>query len=147
MGTKTIALIRVSTEGQAEEGRGGIAGQLADIERIAATHDLEIVEEVQIQVSGAKVLENAPYLAFLDRLDSGSSDSDDPQDDFCRAKAFEKFQGVVPVGIFYRNRVDRGVLDRVGQCEVGLLISLGIVLLVKLGRIAATDVDCPIDWR
>jgi len=88
-----------------------------------------------------------PGTDLIYRLDAGPRDSDDPQDDFCRAKAFEKYQVVVPVGILYRNRVDRGVLDRIGQREVGLLIGFGIVLLVKLDRIAATDMNNPINRR
>ena len=41
---KAIGLTRVSTSAQAEKGRGGLDGQRAEIERIAATHDLTIIQ-------------------------------------------------------------------------------------------------------
>ncbi|MCZ6786310.1 MAG: recombinase family protein [Planctomycetota bacterium] len=65
---KAIALIRVSTPGQAKEDRGGIAGQRADIARLALQHGFTLVSEVEIQVSGTRVLENAEFRALLDRI-------------------------------------------------------------------------------
>ena len=39
------------------------------------------------------------------------------------------------------------LVEHIGQREVGLLIGFGIVLLVKLDRIAATDMNNPINRR
>lgn len=57
MTKRVIELIRVSTEGQAKDDRGGIPAQRAANRRTAAQFGLEIVETVEmIDVSGAAVL-------------------------------------------------------------------------------------------
>jgi DNA invertase Pin-like site-specific DNA recombinase len=57
MTKKAIELIRVSTEGQAADDRGGIPAQRAANLRTAAQHGLQIVRTFEIaDVSGAKIL-------------------------------------------------------------------------------------------
>lgn len=66
---QAIALIRVSTEGQATDDRAGLAAQRRECERIAAREDLAIAEWVELAgVSGAKVLDDARFRSLLDRL-------------------------------------------------------------------------------
>ena len=68
---KAIGLIRVSTEGQAREGRGGIGGQRAVIERTAKIHGLELVEWVQLTgVSGTAVLDDPKFQSLRGRIES-----------------------------------------------------------------------------
>jgi DNA invertase Pin-like site-specific DNA recombinase len=68
MTKKAIELIRVSTEGQAADDRGGIPAQRAANLRTAATNGLEIVRTFQIEdVSGAKILA-CPEMQELLRL-------------------------------------------------------------------------------
>ena len=65
-----IALLRVSSEAQAGPDRRGLPGQLRVVRQIAEAHDLEIVEEVEIRASGARVLEDSRFRRLLDRIDS-----------------------------------------------------------------------------
>jgi DNA invertase Pin-like site-specific DNA recombinase len=66
---QAIALLRVSTEAQAAADRGSLPAQRAEIARIAARHELELVEWVELAgVSGAKVLEEPRFAAVLERL-------------------------------------------------------------------------------
>src|SRR5581483_7336139 len=61
---RVIELIRVSTDGQAEDDRGGIPAQHAINLRTAAQYGLEIVQSYTIVVSGNEVL-NAPEVQTL----------------------------------------------------------------------------------
>ena len=69
MKRKAIALLRVSSEAQAGPDRQGLPAQRRAVHRIAEAHDLEIVEEVEIQVSGARVLEDQRFQRLLERID------------------------------------------------------------------------------
>ena len=65
-----IALIRVSTGAQADEGRAGLESQRVEIRRIAAAHDLKITEWVELEgVSGAKVMADQRFTGLLARLE------------------------------------------------------------------------------
>ncbi len=65
---KAIALLRVSTETQAEKG-GGLAGQRRAAKRIAEQHGLEIVDELELRgVSGTKVQDDPDFRRLLDRI-------------------------------------------------------------------------------
>ena len=67
---KAIALTRVSTEGQAEEGREGLASQRRAIERTAELHALEIVGTLELAgVSGAKVMQDQRFQELLVRIE------------------------------------------------------------------------------
>ena len=66
---RAIGLVRVSTDAQATEDRGGIPGQRAELARIAAREGLTIVETVELAgVSGAQVREDPRFLGLLGRL-------------------------------------------------------------------------------
>ena len=68
MSKRVIELIRVSTEGQAEEDRAGIPAQREINRRTAKVYGLEIVKTIQIvDVSGASVL-SSPEMQELLRL-------------------------------------------------------------------------------
>ncbi len=68
MNKKVIELIRVSTEGQAAEGRAGVPAQRAANRRTAQQYGLEIVRTIEMaDVSGAAVL-MAPEMKELLRL-------------------------------------------------------------------------------
>jgi DNA invertase Pin-like site-specific DNA recombinase len=63
---KVIGLVRVSSEEQAEEGRGGIERQWRDISAICAREGLEIVERYQLEdVSGSAVKHNSQFQKML----------------------------------------------------------------------------------
>jgi DNA invertase Pin-like site-specific DNA recombinase len=69
--TKVVALLRVSSEAQAQADREGLPAQHRVCQRIAVAHDLEIVEEVRLEgVSGAAVLADPNFAALLRRLES-----------------------------------------------------------------------------
>ena len=62
-----IALLRVSTEVQAE--KGGLPGQRRAARRIAEQHGLEVVDEVELRgVSGTKVQDDPDFRRLLDRI-------------------------------------------------------------------------------
>lgn len=71
MSQKTIngvAMIRVSTAGQADESRAGIPAQREAIRRIAEAHHIHIATEHQFELtdlSGAHVLDSPDYQRFL----------------------------------------------------------------------------------
>lgn len=68
MRKQAIALIRVSTEGQAADDRAGIPAQRAAIHKTAQRYGLEIVRTIElVDVSGARIL-TAPETAELFRL-------------------------------------------------------------------------------
>lgn len=72
MKRKAIALLRVSTEGQAVEERAGLRAQRREIERIAASENLELVDWLELAgVSGARVLEDPRFAELLGRLRRG----------------------------------------------------------------------------
>src|SRR5437879_5994571 len=63
---KVIELVRVSTEGQAADDRGGIPAQRAANRRTAANYGLTIIETVElIDVSGAAVLYDSEMQRLL----------------------------------------------------------------------------------
>ena len=63
---KAIALTRVSTEGQAGDGREGLASQRRAIERTAEIHGLEVVATIELAgVSGAKVMQDPRFRELL----------------------------------------------------------------------------------
>ena len=70
MRRKAIALLRVSTEAQAGPDRQGLPSQRRTVGGIAARHDLDIVEETAIRVSGARVLEDDQFQRLLRRIES-----------------------------------------------------------------------------
>lgn len=69
MSKKAIELIRVSTEGQAADDRGGIPAQRAANLRTAAVHGLQIVRTFQIEdVSGSRVLASPEMQQLLQAI-------------------------------------------------------------------------------
>jgi DNA invertase Pin-like site-specific DNA recombinase len=71
MTKKAIELIRVSTERQAEDDRGGIPAQRAANQRTAAAHGLQVVRTFQIEdVSGAKILTSPEMQELLQLIES-----------------------------------------------------------------------------
>jgi DNA invertase Pin-like site-specific DNA recombinase len=64
-----IALLRVSSEAQAGPDRAGISRQREAVARIAASHGLEVVETVELHVSGASVLDEREFRRMLARLE------------------------------------------------------------------------------
>jgi DNA invertase Pin-like site-specific DNA recombinase len=68
---KAIELIRVSTESQAADDRGGIPAQRAANLRTAAAHGLQVVRVFQIEdVSGAKILASPEMQELLRLIES-----------------------------------------------------------------------------
>ncbi len=66
---RVIELIRVSSEGQADDDRGGIPAQRAANRRTAEQYGLEVIRTVQmIDVSGAAVLREPAMQGLLDDL-------------------------------------------------------------------------------
>src|SRR5471030_254522 len=66
--TKGVALVRVSTAGQADESRAGIPAQREAIRKIAAAYSIQIAPEHHFEltdVSGASVLLSTDYQRFL----------------------------------------------------------------------------------
>ena len=69
MKRKAIALLRVSSEAQAGPNRMGLPAQQQVCKRVAQTHDLEIIDWVELEgVSGAAVLGEPRFAALLKRL-------------------------------------------------------------------------------
>lgn len=72
MKRRAIALLRVSTEGQAGPDRQGLPAQREACQRIAAAHGLEIVDTLELEgVSGAAVLSDEQFTGMLRRLRAG----------------------------------------------------------------------------
>lgn len=70
MQRKAIALLRVSTEGQARQDRASLPAQRAEIQRIAQLHELDLVQWVELAgVSGTAVLRDPRFAALLARLE------------------------------------------------------------------------------
>jgi DNA invertase Pin-like site-specific DNA recombinase len=68
---KAIALLRVSTEAQAEPEREGLPAQRRTCEQVARAQGLTIIDSVELRgVSGAAVLEDPRFRNLLDRLAS-----------------------------------------------------------------------------
>jgi DNA invertase Pin-like site-specific DNA recombinase len=65
---KAIALLRVSSEAQAATDRQGLPAQRREIRRIAERHELEIVGELELHVSGARVLEDPEFRHLLEEI-------------------------------------------------------------------------------
>lgn len=70
MPTDAIAIVRVSTAGQATEDRAGLDGQRATIARIAREHDLRILREVELTISGTRVLDDPRFLGVLTAIEA-----------------------------------------------------------------------------
>ena len=70
-GRRVVALVRVSTGGQAAEGRMGLAAQHAAVTRIIADHRLDLVDEIELHHSGAKMLEEPRFLQLLEQVEAG----------------------------------------------------------------------------
>src|SRR5215831_10790131 len=64
---KGVCIIRVSTEAQADESKGGIPAQRTAIEKIAASNGIDIAPEhyFELTESGAHVLDSPEYGRFL----------------------------------------------------------------------------------
>lgn len=66
---RAIGLLRVSTEAQGDDGRGGLPSQRAEIHRVAEREGLELAEWVELRgVSGAQVREDPRFVSLLARL-------------------------------------------------------------------------------
>ena len=68
-GRRVVALVRVSTEGQAAEGRMGLAAQHEAVKRIIEDHQLNLVDTIELHHSGAKMLEEPRFLELLERVE------------------------------------------------------------------------------
>lgn len=71
---KVLSLVRVSTDAQADEDRGGIPRQLASIERHCSNFNLKVVDTFNIQVSGKYVQDSPDFQDMLSRLTDPSID-------------------------------------------------------------------------
>jgi len=69
---KALALLRVSSEAQAGPERGGLPGQRRASLRIAEQHQLEIVEEIEVRISGARVLEDPEFRRMMRMIEDPS---------------------------------------------------------------------------
>ncbi len=69
-GRRVVALVRVSTEGQAAEGRMGLSAQRAAVEKIIAEHALDLVDTIELHHSGARMLEEPRFLCLLERVEA-----------------------------------------------------------------------------
>jgi len=70
-GRRVVALVRVSTEGQAAEGRMGLQAQREAVTRIIEDHQLDLVDTIELHHSGAKMLDLPRFLALLDQVEHG----------------------------------------------------------------------------
>jgi len=68
-GRCAVALVRVSTEGQAAEGRMGLQAQHAAVTRIIEDHQLNLVDTIELHHSGAKMLEEPRFLELLEKVE------------------------------------------------------------------------------
>lgn len=72
LGIPVVALVRVSTEGQAAEGRGGIARQWETINRTIVAKGLNCVERIElVDVSGTTISQNVKMREVLRRILNG----------------------------------------------------------------------------
>jgi DNA invertase Pin-like site-specific DNA recombinase len=69
MRKSAIALLRVSSEAQAAADRQGLPAQRREVRRIAERHDLQIVDEVELHVSGTRVLDDPRFQELLSRIE------------------------------------------------------------------------------
>ena len=70
-GRRVVALVRVSTEGQAAEGRMGLQAQREAVTRIIKDHQLALVDTIELHHSGAKMLEEPRFLQLLEQVEAG----------------------------------------------------------------------------
>ena len=70
MKTKAIALLRVSSAAQAGPDRQGLPAQRRVCQRIAARHGLQVIEWVELEASGAVVVEHPDFQAVLRKIES-----------------------------------------------------------------------------
>lgn len=69
MKRKVLSLVRVSTEGQADDEKDGLPSQRRDIDAICKQHELEVVEEFQLTgISGTYVEKSPKFQRMLKRL-------------------------------------------------------------------------------
>ena len=68
-GRRVVALVRVSTEGQAAEGRLGLQAQREAVTRIIEDHQLDLVNTIELHHSGAKMLTSPKFLALLEQVE------------------------------------------------------------------------------
>ena len=69
-GRRVVALVRVSTEGQAAEGRMGLQAQREAVTRIIREHHLNLVNTIELHHSGAKMLEEPRFLQLLEQVEA-----------------------------------------------------------------------------
>jgi DNA invertase Pin-like site-specific DNA recombinase len=67
---KVIGLIRVSTPGQAEDDHAGIARQRTAIARAAERHNLEVVQTIELIISGTKTRSHPQFKWMRQMLES-----------------------------------------------------------------------------
>lgn len=68
---RVVALIRVSTEGQAAPERMGLDAQREAVGRITREHQLQLVDTIELHHSGARMLEEPRFLALLEQVERG----------------------------------------------------------------------------
>ena len=77
---------------------------------------------------------------LLDLLDPAARDRDHAEDHLGAGKALQQGEIVRPVRVLDRDRVDRDLVEPVGEREVRLVRRLGIVLGIEPVGVAAADV-------
>jgi DNA invertase Pin-like site-specific DNA recombinase len=115
-----VALIRVSTAGQADESRASIPAQREAIRRICEAHGIEIDRNDQfelIDVSGASVLNSPDYLRFLDALKR-------PEIDAVVTKEFSRLMRP-------ERLEDYGIIQRLIDCGITLYFPDGVMNLAN----------------
>ena len=70
-GRRVIALLRVSTKGQAAPERMGLAAQREAVARIIREQALDLVDTIELHHSGAKMLEEPRFVDLLSRVERG----------------------------------------------------------------------------
>lgn len=69
---RVLAMVRVSTDSQAEDDRAGIPRQLEEVERIVEREDLDLIHTYRLEgVSGAEVLEDPQFREILAKVQAG----------------------------------------------------------------------------
>jgi DNA invertase Pin-like site-specific DNA recombinase len=67
-----VALIRVSTPGQAKDDRGGIDGQRDEVDQVVRRYGLTVVESVEVVISGTSVERSASWYQVMRLVESGA---------------------------------------------------------------------------
>jgi DNA invertase Pin-like site-specific DNA recombinase len=106
MSKRVIGLIRVSTQGQAGDDRGGIPAQRESNARTAKAFDLKIVKTVEmVDISGALVLESPEMQELLRLIESPSIDGVVAKD-FSRLFRPDKFTDLAVLQRFIDTNTD-----------------------------------------